>query len=195
MLLFQKRFLAGLVDGSITVTFRQWDKPKVKPGGRYRVHPIGVVEVDAIDRVPLGKVTASDARKAGFASRAELLDYLRPAAKSELTPESEIFRIRLRHAGEADYVAGALDEQLTAEDRATIKQKLARLDTPTPWTRRTLSLIAAHPHVAASQLAKKLGRETAPFKADVVKLKKLGLTQSFEVGYDLTPRGRAYLAR
>src|SRR6188768_458303 len=100
MLLFQKRFLAGLVDGSITVTFRQWDKPKVRPGGRYRVHPVGVVEVDAIDRVPLGKITAADARKAGFASRDELLDYLRPAAKSELTPESEVFRIRLRHAGE-----------------------------------------------------------------------------------------------
>jgi hypothetical protein len=30
------------------------------------------------------------------------------------------------------------------------------------------------------------------FKADVVKLKKLGLTQSFEVGYELSPRGRSY---
>ena len=28
----------------------------------------------------------------------------------------------------------------------------------------------------------------------MVNLKKLGLTQSFEVGYEISPRGRAYLA-
>jgi hypothetical protein len=48
--------------------------------------------------------------------------------------------------------------------------------------------------VAASRLAKALDRETAPFKADVRKLKRLGLTVSYEVGYDLSPRGRAFLA-
>jgi hypothetical protein len=31
------------------------------------------------------------------------------------------------------------------------------------------------------------------FKANVVKLKKLGLTQSFEIGSEISPRGRAYL--
>ena len=50
MLLFQKRFHAGLVSGAVTRTFRLWDKPHVKPGGRYRVHPIGVVEVSAVIR-------------------------------------------------------------------------------------------------------------------------------------------------
>ena len=40
----------------------------------------------------------------------------------------------------------------------------------------------------------RLGRETLPFKVDVRKLKKLGLTQSFEVGYEISPRGRAFLA-
>ena len=37
------------------------------------------------------------------------------------------------------------------------------------------------------------GRETLPFKTDVRKLKNLGLTDSLEVGYRLSPRGRAYL--
>ena len=32
------------------------------------------------------------------------------------------------------------------------------------------------------------------FKLDVRKLKRLGLTVSLEVGYELSPRGRAYLA-
>jgi hypothetical protein len=35
-----------------------------------------------------------------------------------------------------------------------------------------------------------MGRETKPFKADVRKLKELGLTESLEVGYRLSPRGK-----
>ena len=42
-------------------------------------------------------------------------------------------------------------------------------------------------------MALMLGRETKDFKADVVKLKRLGLTQSFEVGYEVSPRGLAFL--
>jgi hypothetical protein len=40
-----------------------------------------------------------------------------------------------------------------------------------------------------------VGRERHPFKTDVRKLKELGLTESLEVGYRLSPRGRALLAR
>ena len=49
------------------------------------------------------------------------------------------------------------------------------------------------PATRAPDLAASLGRETAPFKADVRKLKELGLTESLLVGYRLSPRGRAYL--
>ena len=40
-----------------------------------------------------------------------------------------------------------------------------------------------------------VGRETAPFKIDVRKLKGLGLTRSFEVGYEISPRGAEFLRR
>ena len=63
-----------------------------------------------------------------------------------------------------------------------------------PWTRATLQLIAARPATRAGDLADAVGRERLPFKADVRKLKNLGLTESLEVGYRLSPRGRAYLA-
>lgn len=43
--------------------------------------------------------------------------------------------------------------------------------------------------------AAELGRERDPFKIDVRKLKGLGLTQSFDVGYALSPRGEAYVSR
>jgi hypothetical protein len=37
------------------------------------------------------------------------------------------------------------------------------------------------------------GRERLEFKRDVRKLKELGLTLSLEVGYELSPRGRAFV--
>ena len=194
MLLFQKRFHEGLENGSVTLTFRTWDKPHVKPGGRYRCHPIGVLEVDAVEEVRVGSIRESDARRAGFESLDQMLAYVRAASGAALGPEARVWRVELHYGGDGDRVEQALDDQLGADDVEQIRGKLARLDAKGPWTARTLALIAKHPRVAASKLAAKLGRETAPFKADVVKLKKLGLTQSFEVGYEVSPRGRAYLA-
>jgi hypothetical protein len=48
--------------------------------------------------------------------------------------------------------------------------------------------------VVSTLLAEELGRERFALKADVRKLKRLGLTLSREVGYELSPRGRAYVA-
>ena len=45
----------------------------------------------------------------------------------------------------------------------------------------------------AGDLADALGRERLPFKADVRKLKALGLTESLPIGYRLSPRGEAFL--
>lgn len=195
MLLFKKPFHAGLVDGSVTLTFRRWDKPHVRNGGRYRCHPIGVLEVDDVRVVRVGEIGDLDAKAAGFAGRAALVDYLRSGPRGEdLTDATEVYRIALHHGGDGDRVEIALVDKLSKEDIDAIAKKLARLDEKAPWTAKTLRLIAKHPQVAASQLAKKLGRETLPFKVDVRKLKKLGLTQSFEVGYELSPRGRAFLA-
>jgi hypothetical protein len=183
VLLFTKPFHAGLVDGSIKLTFRRWDKPHVKVGGRYRCHPIGVLEVDAISRVRVADIPEPDAKLAGFPTREALVEYIGPGI-------TEVWRIELHHGGDGDRVQIALDDRLSPEDIAAIAKKLDRMG---DWTRPTLRLIEKHPRVAASQLAKKLGRETLPFKVDVRKLKKLGLTQSFEVGYELSPRGKAFL--
>ena len=56
-------------------------------------------------------------------------------------------------------------------------------------------LIAERPGVRAGDLADDLGMERLAFKADVRKLKGLGLTESLEVGYRLSPRGQAWLRR
>jgi hypothetical protein len=69
--------------------------------------------------------------------------------------------------------------------------KLDRMDgrAAAPWTRATLRLIGEQPGVVSTELAAQLGRERFELKADVRKLKALGLTESLEVGYRLTPLG------
>jgi hypothetical protein len=58
-----------------------------------------------------------------------------------------------------------------------------------------LRLIGERPGVRAGDLAESLGRERLSFKTDVRKLKALGLTESLAIGYRLSPRGQAWLAR
>ncbi|MGH7465941.1 MAG: hypothetical protein ACREK1_12245 [Longimicrobiales bacterium] len=42
-------------------------------------------------------------------------------------------------------------------------------------------------------LARMMGMETQPFKQRVRRLKTLGFTESLEIGYRLSPRGRSLL--
>jgi hypothetical protein len=183
-----------LVSGAVTLTFRRWARARVRVGARYRCHPIGVLEVDEVLEVRVADITDADAHRSGFASRDELIIYMKSASEEPLRSLSRVWRIGLHHGGDGDRVELALEDQLTSDDVQQITARLARLDADQPWTRDTLAIIERRPRVAASQLAATLGRETLPFKVDVRKLKKLGLTQSFEVGYEISPRGRAYLA-
>lgn len=193
MLLFQKRFHEGLVSGAVTLTFRRWSRTHVRAGGRYRCHPIGVLEVEDVREVAVAEITAEEATRSGFESHEALLAYLASASEEPLLPSTRLYRVQLHHGGDGDRVESALQDRLTPEDVAQIGQRLARMDQKRAWTRETLLLIQKRPRVAASQLALALGRDTASFKADVRKLKKLGLTQSFEVGYELSPRGQRYV--
>src|SRR5271167_3158425 len=84
VLLFKKPFWDGLQSGAITLTFRRWQKPHVRAGGRYRCHPIGVLEVDEVRTVPVGSISDADATGAGFSSRDALIAYL-----AELGPLDE----------------------------------------------------------------------------------------------------------
>ncbi len=94
-----------------------------------------------------------------------------------------------RKARQKDTSAAALDEIIARLERMDGLSKRG------PWTRRVLELIGKQPEVAASKLAPKLKRELRAFKADVRKLKEMGLTISHEKGYSLSARGRALLRR
>jgi hypothetical protein len=63
---FSRELRADVLSGDITVTFRLWRRPQVKPGGRYRVGT-GLIEVDAIELVPFAAIDESDLRRSGEA--------------------------------------------------------------------------------------------------------------------------------
>lgn len=195
-MLFRAQFHDGIRRGRITAAIRAWQSPRVKVGGRYGVGRIGLIEVDAIERVALRDVRDRDARAAGFASRDELVAELVRSSRGPVTARTKLFRVRFHYAGrdtrkrpetDARLGAGALDELVARLDA------MDRRSAHGPWTQATLAEIARRPGTAAAKLAESLGRERPPFKADVRKLKRLGLTESLEVGYRITPRGRAVL--
>ena len=187
-MLFEQRFWAGIADGSVTLTFRRWKAPRAVAGRRHRLAG-GMIEIDSVRAVDPASVTESDARAAGYPGVGELLADLRGG------PEPPLYRVTFHHVGADPRTALAEGGELSAEQRAELDRRLARLDaasTHGPWTAATLDVIAARPGVRAGDLAAELGRERDPLKTDVRKLKNLGLTLSLEVGYRLSPRGQAY---
>jgi hypothetical protein len=187
-MLFPLDTLRRIETGEVTLAFRRWRRPTVRAGGTLRTR-VGVLDILAVDPVPKKAITAADATRAGAPSRAALLDRLGGR-------EGRLYRVEFRLAGPDPRIALRSRASLSARERAEIDARLARFDEANrhgPWTRTVLELIAAHAETRAPDLAAGLGRETLAFKRDVRKLKELGLTESLEVGYRLSPRGRAYL--
>jgi hypothetical protein len=180
--LIRQDTLRRIADGEVDLAFRRWTRPTVKAGGHLRTRA-GELAIDSVQRVQVSSITAADARRAGHSSLAELKRML--AAKQT----GRVYRVELHLAGPDPRVALRERASLTDEDRAEIDAKLARL----PWARPYLQTIAEHPATLAAALAEQHGLEKRAFKGRVRRLKELGLTESLEVGYRLSPRGQAYL--
>lgn len=180
----------GVADGTVTLAFRRWRRPDVKPGSEFRT-VAGVVRVDAVEVVE--DVTDEEARQAGWPDAARLRRQL-----DKVDGDLPTYRVTLSWAGPDPRVALRESADLTDEDVAALDARLERLDRASshgPWTMATLDLILRRPHTRAPDLAAEMGRERDPFKIDVRKLKNLGLTRSFDVGYEVSPRGRSYLEK
>ena len=179
----------GVADSSVTLAFRRWRKQDVTPGATFRT-PAGVIRVDDVAVIDPAAITDAEAVLAGHRDA----DAVRRALAGE--PTWPTYRVELSWAGADPRVALREDTDLRPEDVAAIDARLERLDRASnhgPWTMQTLDLIRRRPQTRAPDLAAEVGRERDPFKIDVRKLKNLGLTISHPVGYELSPRGRAYL--
>jgi len=180
----------GVRDGTVTLAYRRWKKQDVEPGRRFTT-AAGMVRVESVELVDPDAITDEEARQAGWPDAVRLRKRLNP---DESLPT---YRVRLAWDGEDPRIALREDADLTDQDVAAIDVRLMRLDRAAKraWTMETLVLIRDHPQRRAPDLADMVGRDTAPFKLDVRKLKGLGLTRSFAVGYEVSPRGLAYLER
>ncbi len=180
----RRRILAG----EMTTTIRAWQTPQVKAGKRYRFGDEHELIVSSVELTESGALSLADFVSAGFESR-EAFDAVLPKfANDRHDGPFHVVRFTLEPRHEPPPAAPAdIGKLLVRLD------KLDRLSEHGPWTRDALAIIAANPRVVSTELAGELGRERFAFKADVRKLKAMGLTRSHDVGYEVTGPGRAVL--
>jgi len=189
-MLFQRRFLDGIRNGTITVAYRRWRRPSVRAGGTL-LTPAGELAIASVSQVALDQISEADARRAGHESLGALLTDLGRRA------QGRVYRIQFGPLRPDPRVALRESSMLTDDERRAIADRLARLDARAPggaWTLHTLELIQSSPAVRAGDLCHLAGLEKEPFKLNVRKLKNLGLTESLGTGYRLSPRGRTFMA-
>ena len=190
-MLLPSKIAHGVRDGSVSLAFRRWKQPDVRVGAEFRTSA-GVLRVTSVKVVDPEGITDVEAVLAGLRDAAEVRKRLKP------DPALPTYRVGLAWVGEDPRIALRESADLTDEEVRAIDVRLERLDrasTHGPWTMTTLDLIRRRPQTRAPDLAEEMGRERDPFKIDVRKLKNLGLTESFPVGYAISPRGAAYLSR
>ena len=174
--------------GEVTVAVRRWKRPTVRAGGTLRT-PSGVLAIDSVERVRQSDLTPAIARAAGYPSRAALIASLAPT-------RNPLYLVRFHPGGP--------DPRVALRERAEITdQERAELDAPPGRLRPALAARALDAPDTAHDRRPPGGARARPGAAAGVpdqalqdrrrKLKELGLTESLEVGYRLSPRGRAYL--
>lgn len=188
-MLFEAATLNGIRNGRITVAFRRWSKPTVRAGGTLRT-PAGVLAFDDVREIAESDITNDDAQAAGFENRVTLI------AKLRSRTDGAIYRIAFHLAGEDPRAALREIDGLASEGVAELESALTKLDRSaghSPWTIMCLRLIGEAEGRPAGELADRLGFEKQVLKRKIRQLKELGLTESLQVGYSLSKRGRALL--
>jgi hypothetical protein len=186
-MLFKANTLEAIARGDVDLAFRRWTRPTVKTGSRLRT-AIGSLIIGEVSLAAPEKITADEAKRAGFSDVAALERDLRQG-------DGAIYRIAIAGV-EADERTALREEALSQADTAGLADRLARWDKAaglSGYHQRILQVIADHPGMAASDLAAQLGVEKLKLKRDVRKLKEVGLTISLGIGYRLSPRGRSFL--
>lgn len=187
-MLLRRAVLERIVSGEVEFVFRRWRRPTVRSGGSLRT-ALGVLRILDVAPVADADISEADAARAGYSSRAELLNGLGARA-------GQVYRIAVEYAGVDPRIALRRQDDLSDAEIEQVIRRLQRLDTRSPagpWTSRVLAAIEAHPGVVARTLAERLGHDRDWLKPRVRKLKNLGLTVSLATGYELSPRGRIVL--
>jgi hypothetical protein len=183
-MLFRQDILQGIAEGRVTLAFRRWRRAPPRAGSSLR-SPIGILRLERVTMVDEGDITPDDVRCTGM-SVEEL--------RASIVGQGTLLKIELRVVGDDPRIA-LRDRVPDRVELGEIRKKLARMDaaSPTPWALGYLQLVAEHPGIVSHVLARQAAVDVQQFKRRVRKLKELGLTESLDVGYRLSPRGRALL--
>lgn len=188
-MLFRHETLEGIARGEIDRAFRRWKRPGAKTGGSVRT-AAGVVRIGDVDVVDPGVLTNEDAKQAGFADLAALLEMLGPQ------DGNPVYRIGLDGIVADSRVGLRKQKDLSDADWRALEAQFQRWERTRPgYYLSILRAIGNRSGTSAAVLAADAGIEKLKFKQDVRKLKELGLTESLDVGYRVSPRGQAVLAR
>lgn len=187
-MLFREKIMESIRNGQVKIAYRRWKRPTVKAGGTL-LTAIGQLHIDAVDEVPLTDITEQTAKASGFPSRSALITELdkRPGT---------LYRIRFHYLGDDPRIALRENDEVEDKEMELILKKLRGLDERSPfgaWTKRTLGIIARRPEERAGDLAEALQIDKDWLKTSIRKLKNLGLTESMDIGYRLSPRGETVL--
>ncbi len=87
---FSRELRDKVIAGSITVSFRLWQRPQVQVGGIYAVRE-GRIRVDAIEVIPFYAISDADVRRAGEADRESLR--LRAAHAGPIGDDTMLYRV------------------------------------------------------------------------------------------------------
>jgi hypothetical protein len=87
---FSKDLRDDVIAGDITVSFRLWQRPRVRAGGRYAVGP-AVIEVDSIELIPFSGIGQGDVRRSGERSLEALRQ--RAAHAGDIVADTLLYRI------------------------------------------------------------------------------------------------------
>jgi hypothetical protein len=93
---FSRELRASVLSGDITVSFRLWKRPQVKPGGRYRVGD-GQIEVESVELIPFAFIDEADLRRSGETDRESLRR--RAAHAGPIHAETLLHRIEFHVVG------------------------------------------------------------------------------------------------
>jgi hypothetical protein len=92
---FSRDLRDDVIAGDITVSFRLWQRPRVRAGGRYRVGP-AQIEVDAVELVTFAAITPDDLRRSGEPDRETLRQ--RAAHAGPVADDTLLYRIEFHLA-------------------------------------------------------------------------------------------------
>lgn len=134
-MLLKQAVLDGIAAGEITEVYRNWKRPTVKAGGTLNT-TVGRLSILSVEQVTRSKLSADAAKRAGFATKAELLASLRPGA------DRRLYRVRLELAGEDPRIALRQESVLSGVEIADLQRAFERFDrNPVPAGLEPLELL------------------------------------------------------